>query len=1336
MATIIYDPNEGQFIDKDTDEYVFEDFDGPSREYLRKIVEQYDELECVSAGHGYVEFHNPNYRDGDNISFSAHGFEDPRMIEEKVKSYQSGTYDPYEKDRALYAANGVPAPDYFGDKPSVDYDYEIKNYYLEKTGLDDPTLRIEIDDAGYAHIYSGYHEIAKSDQVVESKADVMRFVSNQVDTVKDYSTSHNEALFSGENFDNTISFHTADGEEHKVTLNSSEMEEYLKLSEQDRIKYLKNKSLGKFTIDKGQAEKSNIFTFYDLDGNELCTYTLSDEEYEIAVNSEGGIHGYMRKKYNVPSENECYFEGDEKYDKISVSFTNDLGEKGTYTFTSEECYKLIDQMSDNDLVEYLGKKDFEPVKIEKEFDRENNKIKIIYIDKNGRKETKVFDMYNPDSNLTDKFVRHEYKTNTDISNIDSSKHIITFDDGRTIELTDEQYAEYIKQGSDYLMQFPAYKESMITTILNNTFEGSFDVRREMIDGKEYYLIISGGEIIKKIPIDEITNDEGSIDAKKLVDLVQEDTPEDKLNRRSYDQSARFEFSKYLISFDDEQEYKSIVSRLKSTCSEITGYAGDLNGISGELSFSPGSASALSDVASSLTSVAQDADYLESAVDKTVNIYRSCDSDLRDVFESGIIDDIFRKAGLFVYDKQKGIATRNESDHANRLNIHDKETYLGILHDAATKYETDLKQMAEDWKRWNDKGWKIDEETYKRLCKEAGGDPFNCTDFNDFMKKYEGYITPTIISSIAGTNKAGLSDKQIEEMEERYYNCLKAPDGTTPSDYDKYTYTAAVTLTPEGIVGINNIKNYIQHERYFSVALSDTFADNLDYIRKNAEAWTDDDWAEYIEKFGLDSNVALIKNTPPYQLAMLQTLGNYDYAQRISENYAELSDERLLNQKIEFLKTIDPNFYEWDKNQLDAMYYGKNYADYFGNNWEDEINSRYNEFLSRFNIRDGETALFDYEKYIIGDSVRKRKAREAGMNELSRWNDGNIPFDALCQQFASSLVDNTVGGIANLMDPSYMTLLSENAYKTQYMLDLIADSRNPQNVALKYSKGEISENQYKLLQHLSTIGIKDDLGNTITNSYSFMEVAGKITGSLLLAKISQGSKAMKYAIKALKALNKGGKTSASLYGKGIDENSARWLGLINAGTIFAESAVLGNLASKIWPELPDKGEMEKELFGESPEQLTDNIEQAALEGSQIFDMDIDEYASYADKAYRFIYDNYDIVSKVDQWGLTELRNYAEKSTGLSNPVMGLCVYGLGTFGGYEGGQAMQVLDPYAAYRNTKGVDLGKIGTGYMEKNIEKAGEELQKLDISRADQGYGLEYINDVFLEEWFKSLGN
>ena len=298
---------------------------------------------------------------------------------------------------------------------------------------------------------------------------------------------------------------------------------------------------------------------------------------------------------------------------------------------------------------------------------------------------------------------------------------------------------------------------------------------------------------------------------------------------------------------------------------------------------------------------------------------------------------------------------------------------------------------------------------------------------------------------------------------------------------------------------------IQNEKYFKYALSDRFNSIFDEIRNNAENYTDKEWQALANATGL--SVKDSKNTNVYQLTMLKMLHD-----EMNDNYVKYGAASANYGSTEINKE------EWEKS--------------------------FDEFHTSTDLYE------NYKKNIVGDSSLKRSAREDGLKELQEWNSSGISLSYLGGKFVDSLLGNSAESIANLLDPSYTSLMNKDAYKTEYMLQLIESSRNPGANALKYSKGLISKNEYDVVNKLATIQVRDGLDKTIETSGDVAAAIGKVTASVIMSKISELSTAAKGAITALKSLNKGGSTAGKLYHEGnYSEDEARIVGWIYVAGTF-------------------------------------------------------------------------------------------------------------------------------------------------------------------------------------------
>ena len=560
-------------------------------------------------------------------------------------------------------------------------------------------FEVKIDDEGYAHLYSEGREVAVSNKKINNETDLIdAFSSFNSDAVKD-TESHNDILFSKGNFNSSIKYTDSLGE-HTVTLSKEEMEEYIKMSDDEKLKYLKNKSLSQYSIAGKNAEEfTSIVHYYDNNGARHEIFVNEDDYAEIsrlrATSDYDSASKLLFEKYGVKVEPYAETFGMASYYKntgVEVKYTDDKKNEKTIKLTDEEYYDYVSKNLDKDLAaKLLGDNSFKIDSWDSKFDANRREITITYKDAKGNTRTKKISLSDSNDEISKLIVQSKVnEANGSSGKLGAEEHVIEFDDGRKIKLSAKEYEEFMKKGTDYLSKYPVYNESVISSILKNKYKDGFDVKYSKIGDKYYYVIIQDGKIIDKFLLSEITDDKGAIDARKLYDRYGNEKTNNSKNKNAYDRNSRFEFSKTMISIDDELSYNSIVEKLEDVKNEsikvaksLTDSASTISGMEFNCTASVG---AINKVANSVESVSTDVDYLENAVDKTVKIYRVCDADLKDVFENKIINEIFGKAGLFVYNKETGKIGRKTT---NREDIRENEKFLNILHQAAEEYNADL-----------------------------------------------------------------------------------------------------------------------------------------------------------------------------------------------------------------------------------------------------------------------------------------------------------------------------------------------------------------------------------------------------------------------------------------------------------------------------------------------------------------------------------------------------------------------------------------------------------------------------------------------------------------------
>jgi len=1090
----------------------------------------------------------------------------------------------------------------------------LKRLMSDKLGVDSPNISIDLDENGCVIIRDGADStriLAVSSGPITSKKDLYDFIDAESENIISGIKNNNDLLFSPNNFESEIAFTDSEGKEHKLQLTADEMKSYLECkNDAERLEYLNSVAITKYNIASSKGKEYYCIEYFDNNSDFAPRYLyLTEEEYnEWYKRIKHSPNSYDIERYLIDERHLSNFtvhpdsvvsvtnEHDEFHklviDYTDITYRDENGElvTKTLTYSPEDVEAYIIGLDHKDLAEYVGREDIYNISTV----RDNTKITITYKYKDEKgvehTEKKVFDIDNPDEFITRKMVEEKYVPFNDFQ---TSNHTIKFDDGRVINLTEEQYREYRLKGADYLSTIPAYMESLIAWQLNNDddYKSSFDVRYDA--ASDSYIVISSGQIIARFAASEVSDENGVLDNKNLKEKINEyDDANGILQKSNYGNNPKFELSQRMISFDDEQQYKSIVERLQSTCEVINDSARNLSDIGGEVAeFSPNGNDELLSASTNLSTLATNADYLGSAVNHTVDVYRACDQDLYEVFDGGLVDDIFRQSGLLYHSYNKDgtpkVVNPQDDPKSTRVDIRNKDEYLRILHETAEKFTERNQELFDQLEKWNKEGYGVDKIAIDKI-----------------KELYPNAITydPAIIQEIEKTGH--VTDEQIAALarhsgvdEEFFYNCLRSTNPNEPSDYDKKLAFEISLANPNVLAEIDNRKKFINNEKYFAFALSDDYSNTLREIRENGDSYTQDDWRKYQKLLG-DLGISLedIQNMPPHQLAMLVTSHNYERAVNYVKNPAfagELKFDETVEQyhpellnPFQFLGINDGDYID-DETWFKAV--SNHFIDHYENTGMHIIDP------SELGTKMGSAK--DYYKTIVKQSAHERKLRQEAMDEIMNYSDGKIDLVDILKRYGDSVFDGTIGNIMGLFDPSSTSALTDSTYKLNYMLELIESSQNPDKAAIDYSKGLISKNIYEKLLQMNTYEFTGEDGKRIEKGYNIADVFGDMTASFILGKIKGIGTGGKYLVKVLKALNKGGKTSRSLSADGVGDTTAGLAGFMGALGAYVASDITGKIWDKVWPEGDGKSEKLRDIIfgkdaGGSAIDAFDNTEQKA------------------------------------------------------------------------------------------------------------------------------------------------
>ena len=219
-------------------------------------------------------------------------------------------------------------------------------------GIDTSEITVELDADGHAVIKNNGRVIATSDKPISSKEDFYEFTGDEkvyAEVEKDLKT-HNEELFDARNFESEITYKDVDGVEHTIKLTKDEMAKYFGLSDEERVEYLRELSLKKYTISPQDGEDVYYISYHDYSIGENSEIRLSKEEYEEWRRklghdpSQSEIGKYLRDVKGIDNPGDCVLiaTNEKDYDdKLILQYQDESGHPAKeIVMTSEEVEKF------------------------------------------------------------------------------------------------------------------------------------------------------------------------------------------------------------------------------------------------------------------------------------------------------------------------------------------------------------------------------------------------------------------------------------------------------------------------------------------------------------------------------------------------------------------------------------------------------------------------------------------------------------------------------------------------------------------------------------------------------------------------------------------------------------------------------------------------------------------------------------------------------------------------------------------------------------------------------------------------------------------------------------
>ncbi len=794
---------------------------------------------------------------------------------------------------------------------------------------------------------------------------------------------------------------------------------------------------------------------------------------------------------------------------------------------------------------------------------------------------------------------------------DAMKYELQYDERHKLSLTAEEYEEYQKDPFKFLETKSEYKEHVIEETLSETYGKNFIVNsRKNKDGKTVYDVYYLGEFIATMTEDELygsgkSSGDKTLDSEKIkgnFDGKIGDKERTKINTSVYDNNGKFTRMQKCISVEHEYQYKEIVNSLSSIQAELGNIPAKIN--SGCDALEPyGSVGNIRDIPATLNELQGDMGRLGGLVDNIVNMYRVCDNDIKKLFDSSIIDDMFNLTGLYrkavgsdsnlTYTKEYKDTYNNYDDPAEFVkgmttlidNMGEalNETYLEYLEYEKNGFVVKGDQIEEMLKNDNNNGTMF--MALRTLCGDDIDSINSKQDLINYFNNHEVKMTDTFLQQVAyGVNndcincsfldtESKLDDKGLE-IYGKLANSLVSDNETT--DFEKYMLIKNEYYDPANVSNMFAYKSLAKVKNYLPIALSEEYDTQLKKVRAlQLDDLGYEGWEEYFGTHVSDGyvNIDEIASSYPTDLAMLLTLDKIEAAREYKRfndekipwksfatsfnNTEEESKRRSLYQDVfgyDNAREKDDWIIEYvNGDRTNEIYY----RDYFDMN-------KVNSFLSTFGDMSEGVSCKDYLKNVINENSKKLAQREIALNELKGYTEsGSLTSTQLytfCENFANSVYKNTVGGLGYYFNPTCFDPINQQAYKDAYIIELLNDSSNMNTVELKYRQGLISENEYSTVKALSKVKVYDGAVSDFKASNKVADTAGMIVGNALMKYVPGGSN----FVAALKALNKGGLAVNSYAKAGYTDGEAVRLGLFKAVSIYAMGQLVKKTIGAIGP----------------------------------------------------------------------------------------------------------------------------------------------------------------------------
>ena len=675
--------------------------------------------------------------------------------------------------------------------------------------------------------------------------------------------------------------------------------------------------------------------------------------------------------------------------------------------------------------------------------------------------------------------------------------------GYKIVLNNNQYEEVYPDGSGKYTLFDPSNDSAVDSVVRrsnaydclevtNALREKYSYADVKYSNGNYYLTVNGEQIV--LGEDEVRGPDGLIvsNLDEVVDAKCTTGGSGNNNLTIY--NRKIVNKPKCISFDDETNYRGLVTYLKQTFNKlITGIKLEKSGdddkdIYGKIK--------MGEVKSKLDEAASKATETGVKVEKSVRVLKTYDADLKSIFDL-MVDDIFK---LGIVDKNQNLTIKGDNSYDTKkyesqvVDLKFEGTIDEYI-DSLITYCQEKRKETDAAYRWALNGLELTQADIDLLNAELG---LNLSltavekdlDGDEKPDETRYYLSKDGLETLS----ALLLRKNGDGFNMESWLNSKAEENPDYSNLaNQWDYYNAMLNNTDNIA--NDLKMYEKIESVAPLAkyaVTEEYEEVLDYVRQNYDT---------LSKYFSDD----------LQMLTLEELTLF----MMDSKYNKDSDyQKGTYFKYDNIKSNLEYFVELDSNS---------YAEYTGDGMDGRI------FLDS---RQGPLGYF-LNTYGI-DSIPERKAKYEAVKEASRsvengslefWEQGcqDGYFDGLFK-YGKNTVDYLYCGIGGIDSP-----WSETDSKNAYLLELYAGDYTKSEVEQMYRDGLITKEDYEVrMQVLKPENtIKYDF-QRVKNVGGFMEALGNATADVVISAIPIVGKT---TLAILKATSAAGKVARKLHEQG-------------------------------------------------------------------------------------------------------------------------------------------------------------------------------------------------------------